>query len=79
MKHFQTIANFQYASEYSVLKLLFDQEEIRYVFLNETMMGIFPFYYNGIGGIRLQVYKEDIPKALEIIENFNNPSNLKIV
>jgi hypothetical protein len=79
MKHYKTIAIFQYPSEYSVLKLLFDQNEIRYVFLNETMVSVFPFYSNGIGGIRLQVHEEDIKLALEIINNLNNPSNLNIV
>jgi len=79
MKHYKTIAIFQYPSEYSVLKLLFDQEEIRYVFLNETMVSVFPFYSNGIGGIRLQVHEEDIAQAIEIIKNLNNPSNLNIV
>jgi len=79
MKHYKTIAIFQYPSEYSVLRLLFDQEEIRYVFLNETMVSVFPFYSNGIGGIRLQVHEEDIAQAIEIIKNLNNPSNLNIV
>lgn len=79
MKHYKTIAVFQFASEYSVLRLLLDQNDIRYVFLNETMMSVFPFYTNGIGGIRLQVHEEDISRALKIIEEFNNSSDLKIV
>lgn len=79
MKYFKTIAIFQYPAEYAVLQLLFDQEEIRYVFMNETMISVFPFYSNAIGGIRLQVHIEDIAQAEEIIKNFDNPSNLKIV
>lgn len=79
MKNFETIAIFQYAAEYAVLQLLFDQEEIRYVFQNETMISVFPFYSNAIGGIRLQVHIDDIPLAKEIIESLNNPPNLKIV
>ncbi|MBG42513.1 MAG: hypothetical protein CL530_00930 [Aequorivita sp.] len=79
MKHFKTIAIFQYPAEYAVLQLLFDQAEIRYIFQNETMISVFPFYSNAIGGIRLQVHLEDIPKAEEIIKNLDHPSNLKIV
>ena len=79
MYNFKTIAVFHYPAEYAVLRLLFDQEEIRYVFMNETMMSVFPFYSNAIGGIRLQVHVDDIELAKEIMDNLNNPSNLKIV
>tara|TARA_R110002050_G_C8885117_1_gene509098 strand:- start:921 stop:1160 length:240 start_codon:yes stop_codon:yes gene_type:complete len=79
MKHFKTIAIFQYPAEYAVLQLLFDQEEIRYFFQNETMIGVFPFYSNALGGIRLQVHVDDIVQAKEIIKNLDHPSNLKIV
>jgi len=83
MENFKPLAIFQYPAEYAVLKLLFDQEEIRYFFQNETMIGVFPFYSNALGGIRLLVHVEDIERAKEIIEdlnpNFDRPSNLKIV
>ena len=79
MNHFKTIAVFSYPAEYAVLKLLFDQEEIRYFFMDETMVSVFPFYSNAIGGIRLKVHIEDISRAEEIIKNLDNPSNLKIV
>ena len=79
MNNFETIAIFHYPAEYAVLQLLFDQEEIRYVFMNETMMSVFPFYLNAIGGIRLQVHVDDIELAKEIMDSLNNPSDLKIV
>ncbi len=79
MSNFETIAIFQYPAEYAVLQLLFDQEGIRYVFLNETMISVFPFYSNAIGGIRLQVHIADIDAAKEIIKSLDHPSNLKIV
>ncbi len=79
MKHFKTIAIFSYPAEYAVLQLLFDQEEIRYFFQNETMISVFPFYSNAIGGIRLQVHIDDVEQAEEIIKNLDHPSNLKIV
>ena len=79
MNNFKTIAIFQYPAEYAVLRLLFDQEEIRYFFQNETMISVFPFYSNAIGGIRLQIHIDDLELAEEIIKTLDNPSNLKIV
>lgn len=79
MKNFKTIAIYQYPAEYAVLQLLFDREEIRYIFVNETMISVFPFYSNAIGGVRLQVHIDDIEEAKEIIESLEHPSNLKIV
>jgi len=79
LEHFRTIRIFQYPAEYAVLRLLFDQSEIRYEFLNETMISVFPFYSNAIGGIRLQVHIDDIAEAEEIINSLNPPTDLKIV
>ncbi len=79
MEDFKTIAFFTFPSEYAVLKLLFDQEGIDYVFLHETMIGVLPFHSNAFGGIRLQVHKNDIEKAEKIMNNLNDGSNLRIV
>jgi len=79
MEHFKTIAVFQYPAEYAVLKLLLDAAEIRYVFVNETMVSVFPFYSNAVGGIQLKVHNKEVQEAQEIIRNLDSPSNLKIV
>ncbi|RMA66023.1 DUF2007 domain-containing protein [Ulvibacter antarcticus] len=79
MEDFETIAIFTFPSEYVVLKLLFDQHEIRYVFLHETMIGVLPFHSNAFGGIRLQVHKNDIEEAKQIMSDLNNPSEMRIV
>jgi len=79
MENYKTIAIFTYPSEYAVLKQLLQQRNIRFVFLNETMISILPFHSNAIGGIRLNVHKEDVIIAKEIIDNLNNPSRLDIV
>ena len=79
MVDFKTIAIFTFPSEYAVLKLLFDQEGIDYIFLHETMIGVLPFHSNAFGGIRLQVHKNDIEKATKIMNNLNEGSNLRIV
>ncbi len=79
MEQFKTIAIFTYPSDYAVLRLLLEHHEIRHIFQNETMISVLPFHSNAIGGIRLKVHLEDIPKAKEIIENLNNSAHLKIV
>jgi hypothetical protein len=79
MEAYQTIAIFTYPSEYSVLQHLLQQQGIRFIFQNETMISVLPFHSNAIGGIRLQVHKEDIEKATQIIDNLNDPSQLRIV
>ncbi|MCH9661504.1 MAG: DUF2007 domain-containing protein [Bacteroidetes bacterium] len=79
MEHYQTIAVFTYSSEYTVLRHLLQQNSIRFIFQNETMISVLPFHSNAIGGIRLQVHEEDIDKATEIINNLNSSSHLHIV
>ncbi len=79
MERFETIAIFTYPSEYAVLRLLFEQAEIRHVFQNETMIGVLPFHSNAIGGIRLKVHPDDIQEAREILEDLNRESDLRIV
>lgn len=79
MENFKTIAFFTFPSEYAILRLLFDQQGIRYVFLHETMISVLPFHSNAFGGIRLEVHEDDIERAIEIFKEFNNPSNLRIV
>lgn len=79
MKDYITIAIFTFPSEYAVLRLLFDQEEIRYVFENETMISVLPFHSNAFGGIRLKVHPDHVVRAREIISELDTPNNLKIV
>lgn len=80
MKDFVLLATFTFPHECAVIKLLLDQEDLRYVFENETMIGVFPFYSNALGGIQLKVHKEDLHRAKELLESFNGTSSpLKIV
>jgi hypothetical protein len=76
MVNFKTIAFFTFPSEYLVLKLLFDQEIIDYVFLHVTMTGVLTFHSNALGGIRLQGHKKELQK---IMNDLNDTSNLRIV
>ncbi|MCF6308442.1 MAG: DUF2007 domain-containing protein [Flavobacteriaceae bacterium] len=79
MKGFITIANFTYQSEYVVLKLLLQREEIPFVFLNEIASSILPITIQGKGGIRLQVHKKDEKQVLKIINDLSSDASLEIV
>ncbi|MDC7996826.1 DUF2007 domain-containing protein [Gilvibacter sediminis] len=79
MERFETIAIFTYPSEYTVLEHLLQQQAIRYVFQNETMISVLPFHSNAIGGIRLKVHPEDKDTAIQIIEDLKSSGSLQIV
>jgi len=79
MKDFITVAFFTYPSEYVVLKMLFQQEEIDYFFKNETSSFILPITIRGKGGIELQVHKNDEEKVLKIISDLDRDALLEIV
>ena len=78
MRNFVTLAVFTYPHEYTVLKLLLEQEQIQHFFVNETMVEVFPFYSNALGGILLKVHRLDIDRAKEILDSFDK-APLKIV
>ena len=79
MKGFITIARFTYPSEYAVLKLLLEQAEIDFIFLNETAINVLPFHSNAFGGIRLQVHLNDQERTIKIIKDLKNDASLDIV
>jgi len=79
MKNYKVIAVFTYPSEYTVLQHLLQQQGVQFIFQNETMVSVLPFHSNAVGGIRLLVHVDDVTKAMEIINNLNNPSQLHIV
>ena len=80
MTNFVTVATFTYAFEYAILRIVLDQKGIHYVFENETMLSVFPFYSNALGGISLKVHKNDVSLIQQILEDFNSKqSHLRIV
>ncbi len=79
MKDFITIATFTYPNEYAILRLLLERENISFFFENETMIGVFPFYSNALGGINLKIHLKDKKRVLKIIEELNTNSHLRIV
>ena len=79
MKDFITVATFTYSSEYVVLKMLLQHEDIDFIFLNETSFSILPITFCGKGGIQLQVHKKDQEKVLKIISDLESDASLEVV
>lgn len=80
MEEFVTVAVFTYPHEYAVLKLLLEKENVNHFFQNETMIAVFPFYSNALGGVHLKVHKTDAERAKKILDSFDDSSSpLKIV
>ena len=80
MINFVTVATFTYPFEYAILRIILDQNHINYIFENEMMLSVFPFYSNALGGIALKVHKSDVEQTLQILEDFNTKqSHLRIV
>ena len=80
MSNFVTVATFTYHFEYAVLRIVLDQKGITYVFENDMMLSVFPFYSNAIGGISLKVHKNDVALTQQILDDFyGKQSNLRIV
>ena len=71
MEDFKTMAIFSNSNEYIVLKHLLEQAEVRFIFQNETVMGVLPFHSNKHGGIRLKVHQDHIKKAEKIISSLS--------
>lgn len=78
MTNYIKIAAFTYPHEYAVLKLVLEQNEIRFFFQNETVIGVVPFYSNALGGIFLKVHPDNVEEAKRILTDFKSTS-LQIV
>ena len=80
MRNFILIATYTYPHEYLVLRFILEKEGIPFVFENETMIGISPFYSNALGGIRLLVHEDYAEYVRELIQELDRPgSHLHIV
>ena len=79
MSDFIKMAAFTYPAEIAVLKLVLEKEDIRFFFQNETVIGILPFHSQALGGISLKVHPDDVEKALLILRDFDDRSQLHIV
>jgi hypothetical protein len=77
MKHFQTIATFNFTHEIIVLKSILQNEGIPFLFQNENLISIDPLASYAYGGIQLKVHPNDFETVETILDNLKN--NLKIV
>ena len=68
---FVTVATFSYPHEMFVTKEKLESEGIKCFILNENIITADPFLSNAVGGVKLQVMKQDTEKALEIIKIVN--------
>ncbi len=79
MKDFITIATFTHPNDYAILRLLLERENISFFFENETMVSVFPFYSNALGGIHLKIHPKDKAIVQQIIDDLNTNSHLRIL
>ena len=63
-----TVKTYSYAHEPAVVRILLESEGIVTYVRNEVMSQINPFYSSIGGGIKLQVNKPDVEKALAIMQ-----------
>ncbi len=80
MEKFVIVATYTYPYEYVVLKIILKEKGIPFIFENETMVAITPFYSYALGGIKLKVHRDDVKATINIIEDLGQKnSNLRIV
>lgn len=76
MSKFRTIAVFSYPAEAVVIKGKMESEDIPVFLKDEFSIATDPFATNAMGGVKMQVYKEDYIKAMGILEK-SNPDLIK--
>lgn len=65
---FITIANFMFPHQAAVPRAMLEAEGIPCFLLDEKTVQTYSFYSNAIGGIRLQVHRNDLQQALSLME-----------
>jgi hypothetical protein len=75
MGSFVTIATFTHSHELAVLKLLLEQEGLRFYFQNETIAGLVPL----LDGIELKVHTEEVLEAKKILQELEGRGKLRKV
>ncbi len=71
---FTTIADFQYSSEALIVKGRFEAEGIETFLRDQHTIDTDPLVSNAIGGVKLNVRRQDEAKALEVLESINRYS-----
>lgn len=68
MSSLTTIHTFTYPAELVVLRIRLEAEGIECHVVDELTVQVYPFSSNAIGGIKLQVREDDVPRALAILK-----------
>lgn len=68
---FTTIAVFQYSSEALIIKGKLESENITVFLADEYTVDMDPLVSNAIGGVKLQVYTEQVERAKDIIRTID--------
>ena len=68
MEEFITILTFTYPHEMEIVRGRLESEGIECNVLDEFTVQVHNFYSNAIGGIKLQVKKEDLSRALQVLK-----------
>lgn len=76
MNTFKTIATFNYPADAVIVKGKMESEGITVFLKDEFTVATDPFATNALGGVKMQVYREDYLKAMGILET-NNPDLVK--
>ncbi len=80
MKNYIYLQSFTYSHECHVVKHLLHNENISYIFKNETVIDLIPLSSLAFGGIKLYIHKTQIKEAKELLDSFFNKNNhLRIV
>lgn len=74
MESFVTVKTFTFPHEAHILQGRLESEGIETFLKDELTVQVHPFASNAIGGVKLQVKKEDYDKALEILGLEKEPS-----
>ncbi|MFB0903511.1 MAG: hypothetical protein QMB11_03950 [Nonlabens sp.] len=76
MSKFRTVAVFAYPAEALAVKGRLESEQVQVFLKDEFTVAADPLVSHAIGGVKMQVYKEDFIKAMGIIEQ-SNPDMVK--
>lgn len=68
MNSLVVIKRFSYQEEIPIVKSLLESEDIYYFFKNELSVQIHPGHSSAMGGIELQVRKEDAERVIQLLK-----------
>lgn len=71
---FETVATFENAAEAHILKAKLESEGVECFLFDENTVSINPLYNISVGGIKLKVHQEDVPKVQAILHEVNSTS-----